>query len=180
MSRLYFFKCNNCEKMFPLYEYQSGWIDDKGKVGYHLKLLENEKEQLIQEPDEEYKGEWYHITINDSICLQCNFIYGIISGAIDATLKTKAEELKEQKIIANDDLKEREGKIKDHLIFSTENKCRKCQGELLTASEIVEKTIFEKPSKILGIKPEEALKEKYKCPNCKEKDLIFNHAIRYH
>ena len=92
MSRLYFFKCDKCEKMLPIFEYQNGWIDDTGKVGYHLKLLENKNEQFIQEPNEEYTGEWYHITINDGICLKCNIIYGIVdSSVIKPSLKEKAE-----------------------------------------------------------------------------------------
>lgn len=181
MSRLYFFKCDKCEKMLPIFEYQNGWIDDTGKVGYHLKLLENKNEQFIQEPNEEYTGEWYHITINDGICLKCNIIYGIVdSSVIKPSLKEKAEKRMEQNIIANDDLEEKEGMIKNHFVLTTKNSCRKCQGELLTASEIIEKTIFEKPSKILGIKPEDTIKEKYKCPICKERDLIFDYAIRYH
>lgn len=58
MSRLYFFNCDKCYKMIPIYENQSGWLDEDGNIGYHLKLLKNEVETYYQEPDGDPVGDW--------------------------------------------------------------------------------------------------------------------------
>ncbi|HUU77326.1 MAG TPA: hypothetical protein VMX55_03210 [candidate division Zixibacteria bacterium] len=166
--------------MIPIYENQSGWLDEAGNIGYHLKLIKNEDETYYQEPDGNPVGDWQYITINDAICMNCNIIYGIVNRKIESTLKNKAEKKSEQFIINNDDLEFIEGTIAGHKIMTTKNKCPKCQEKLLTASELVEKTILRKPSRILGLTPSDIVGEIHKCPICKDSDLLFDYAIRYH
>ena len=180
MSRLYFFNCEKCQKVIPIFENQNGWLDEAGNIGYHIKLLKNEEGSQYQEPDGNPVGDWFFIIINDAICLNCNIVYGIVNGKIEPSLKNKVENKSKQFIIDDDILDFIEGTITGHKIMVTKNKCQKCQKKLLTASELVENTKLSKPSKILELTPNDIVGKIHKCPNCNGSDLLFDYAIRYH
>ncbi|NHJ85243.1 MAG: hypothetical protein FK734_07260 [Asgard group archaeon] len=174
MSRLFFFYCKNCDNKFPLYEQQLGWIDKFGKIGYHLTI------DLM--PNHEAIGNFDFITINDAICVECNIIYSLIHLS-----KTQAQDLTlvdddlNRIIISDEEIEINDNKFPEYKIYKTNVKCQKCNGQLFTGSQLVERSLIKKESKLLGIQPDDTIVDQViDCPNCKKAKLEFDYAIRYH
>ncbi len=173
MTRLYFFYCKECDKMTPIFECQMGWIDQTGKIGYRL--------TYEREPAGEYTGEWESVIIHDAMCIKCNLIYGIIVGDFSYKLKEQAMDDQSANLFVRvKDLKYEDGEIEEHKVYNMSNTCLKCQGELLTGSQLVERSLLKKDSRIVGLKLEDTKDRIMKCPTCRKSDFEFDHAIRYH
>jgi len=173
MTRLYFFYCEDCNKLTPIFECQMGWIDQTGKVGYRL--------TFEGEPDGEYTGDWESVIIHDAMCIKCNLVYGIIIGDFSYKLKEQAIDNQSANLFVRlKDFEYEDGEIEGHKVYNMSNTCLKCQGELLTASQLAERSLLKKESRIVRLKPEDTKDRIMKCPKCRKADFEFDHAIRYH
>lgn len=173
MSKLYFFHCDKCENKMPLFEHQRGWVDEEGNMGYYL--------TFEQQPDGEPKGEWETVDIHDALCVNCNTIYGLVFNNIKWQLKSEAPALEEKTVyvLKGEKVGQKEGMVKDHKIFFVTNKCPKCNGELLTASQLIERAKISVESHIVNIKPEDTKDRIMKCPSCKKGTFQFDYALKY-
>ncbi|MBN1331216.1 MAG: hypothetical protein JXA54_17230 [Candidatus Heimdallarchaeota archaeon] len=173
MAKLYFFHCENCENKIPLFEDQLGWIDKEGNIGYYL--------TFEKQPDGNHVGEWEMVTIHDAMCITCNKIYGLIFNELKWALKSEAPTLEEKsvEIIKGERVNYGEGEIKGHKIYSVTNSCPKCQGNLLTASQLVERAKLDVESRIVELKPEDTKERIMLCPACKRGIFQFDYAIKY-
>jgi hypothetical protein len=173
MSRLYFFHCTDCQEKWFLYEEQSGWLDQTGKIGYTL--------TIDNEPDGKFTGDWQFITIFDAICLGCNIIHGIvIKDSVSGFYSKINQESYNHPILIAPKFTVKDGSIEGHEVFTFQNVCNNCQGELLTASQLVEKSLITRESRILGLKPNDTSKNLALCPHCQQAKITFHHALRYH
>ncbi|MFW9921786.1 MAG: hypothetical protein ACFFDW_00660 [Candidatus Thorarchaeota archaeon] len=157
----------------PLFEHQQGWVDEEGNIGYYL--------SFEHQPDGNPQGNWEIVDIHDAMCVRCNVIYGLIFSNLKWQLKQEAPALEEKtvQILKGEKVSQLDGTIKGHKIFSVTNKCPKCKGELLTASQLLERAKISQESPIIQLKPEDTKDRIMKCPSCKKGLFQFDYALKY-
>ncbi len=171
MSRLYFFRCRPQDQLIPFYESHQGWIDASGKIGYHLTI-----EGI---PDEPHDRNWHTIILHNALCRVCHQIYLLIIRSYDWNSEWESQEQKSILFLDDSMIDFIDGHIANHKVFKVDILCPKCDVELLTASQMVEHSVFTKKSKILDIKPKDTLEPKLICLLCNSHPLVFHYAIKY-
>ncbi|HUT81940.1 MAG TPA: hypothetical protein VMZ29_12120 [Candidatus Bathyarchaeia archaeon] len=150
-----------------------GWVDEEGNIGYYL--------TYEKQPDSNPAGKWEMVSIHDAMCVKCNLIYGIIFNNLKWPLKSEAATLEEKtvRILKGENVEIIEGAIKGHKTYKVTNKCSNCKGELLTASQLIERAKLNTESNILNLKPEETKDRIMQCPSCHKGIFQFDYAIKY-
>jgi len=171
MSRLYFFRCRPQDKLIPFYELHQGWIDATSKIGYHL--------TIDGVPDEPHERNWIPIIMHTALCRVCHQIYLLVVRNINWNSEWESREQTATLFIDESMIDFIDGHITDHKVFKINVQCPHCEVELLTASQMVEHSVFTKTSKMLGLKPKDTLEPKLTCLLCGSHELEFDHVIRY-